>query len=87
MAMNGLRDQVRMDKASNFVIWKARILSILNRHCIKAFSFITMAIPVDPAENEMYEDAMAKVKCIILDGVKDHVIQHIFEKETTKEVG
>ena len=45
-----------------------------------------MAIPVDPADNEKYEDVMAKVKCIILDGVKDHVVQHITEKEMAKEM-
>lgn len=30
MALNGLRDQDRLDRASNFVVWKARILSILD---------------------------------------------------------
>ena len=29
MAMNGLRGQDRLDEASKFVIWKARILFIL----------------------------------------------------------
>lgn len=29
---------------------------------------------------------MARVKSIILDGVKDHVVPHIFEKETTYEM-
>ena len=86
MAMNGLRDQDKLDENSNFVIWKARILSVLDRHCIKGFALRTMAIPVDPADNERYEDAMAKAKCIILDGVKDHVIPHIVEKNMAKEM-
>ena len=68
------------------MVWKARILSILDRHRIKAFSLRTMAILVDPVDNEKYEEAMDKAKCIILDGVKDHVVQHIVEKETTKEM-
>ena len=46
----------------------------------------TVAIPVDPVDNERYEDAMAKAKCIILDGVKDHVVPHIAEKNTLKEM-
>ena len=71
---------------SNFVIWKARILSILDRHRIKASALRTVAIPIDPTDNEKYEDAMAKAKCIILDGVKNHVVQHIAEKNTTKEM-
>lgn len=45
-----------------------------------------MAIPFDPLANERYEEAMAKAKCIILDGVKDHMVPHISEKETTKEM-
>ena len=68
------------------MVWKARILSILDRHRIKGFALRTMAIPVDPTTNEKYEEAMAKAKCIILDGVKDHVVQHIAEKETKKEM-
>lgn len=84
--MNGLRDQDRLDGASNFVVWKARILSILDRHYIKAFALRTMAIPVDSADNEKYKEVMAIAKCIILDGVKDHLVQHIAEKETTKEM-
>ena len=38
MAMNGMRDQDRLDGVSNFVVWKAIILSILDKHCIKAFA-------------------------------------------------
>ena len=45
-----------------------------------------MAIPVGLANNEMYEDAMAKAKCIILDGVKDHVVQHIAKKNTARDM-
>ena len=45
-----------------------------------------MAILVNLADNKKYEDAMAKAKCIILDGVKDHVVQHIAEKNMAKEM-
>eukprot|EP00253_Pinus_taeda_P014291 PITA_14291 len=45
-----------------------------------------MAIPVDPVANERYEEEITKAKCIILDGVKDHVVPHIAEKETIKEM-
>ena len=75
-----------MDKASIFGIRKARILLVLDKHRIKGFALRTMAIPVDPADNENYEDVMAREKCIILDGVKDHVVPHIAEKNTTKEM-
>ena len=71
---------------SNFVVWKDRILSVLDRHRIKGFTLRVMAIPVDPVSNERYEEAMTKAKCIILNGVKDHVVPHIAEKETAKEM-
>jgi len=68
MAMNGLRDWDKLDGASNFVVWKARILSIPDRHRIKAFALRIVAIPVDLDNNEKYEEAMAKAKCITLMG-------------------
>ena len=73
MAVNGLQDQDRLDRASNFVVWKARILSLLDRNRVKYFALRTIAIPVDPADNNRYEDAMARAKSIILDRVPDQV--------------
>ena len=61
-------------------------MPILDQHRIKDFALRTVAIPTDPTENKKYADAMARVKCMILDGVKDHVIPHIVEKNTTKEM-
>lgn len=50
MAVNGLRDQDRLDGASNFVIWKARILEILYKHRIKdyALKLVVVLVDVDP---------------------------------------
>ena len=67
MAVNGLRDQDRLEGASNFVNWKARILAILDKHRIKGYALKTIAVPVDPNANEKYEEAMGKAKCMILD--------------------
>lgn len=46
----------------------------------------TILVLVDPDANEMYEEAHAKEKCMILDRVKDHVIPHIAENNTTREM-
>ena len=86
MALHGIRDQDKLDEDSNFAVWKARILSVLDRNRVKHFALRTIAIPIDPADNDNYEEAMAKAKSIILDGVKDHVVPHISEKETTYEM-
>ena len=81
-----VRDQDRLDRASNFVVWKARILSIVDRNRVKHFALRMIAIQVDPNDNEKYEEAKARAKSIILDGVKDHVVPHIVEKDTTNEM-
>lgn len=59
---------------------------MLERNCVKNFTLKVIAIPVDPNDNVKYEEAMARGKCIILDGVKDNVVPHIAEKETTIEM-
>jgi len=61
-------------------------LSILDKYRIKDFALKVMPIPIDPAENEKYEAAMAKAKCIIFDGVKDHVVSHIAKKDMENEM-
>jgi len=86
MAMNGVRDHDRLDEASNFIVWKPRILSILDKNRVKQFALRTIAIPIDPTENDKYEEAMASAKSIILDGVKDHVVPHIVEKDMANEM-
>ena len=45
-----------------------------------------VVVPVDPDANEKSEEAQAKAKCMILDGVKDHVIPHIAEKTMAREM-
>ncbi len=61
-------------------------MSILDRNRVKHFALRTIAIPVDPADNDRYEDAIARAKSIILDGVKDHTVQRIAKKNTTQEM-
>lgn len=59
---------------------------MLDRNRVKNFTLKVIAVPVDPNDNDRYEEAMVRAKCIILDGVKDHVVPHIAEKETTFEM-
>lgn len=86
MAANGLRDQDRLDEASNFVIWKARILAVLDKNRIKDYALKTVVVPIDVDPLKKYEDAQAKTKCMILDRVKDHVVPHIAENDTAREM-
>ena len=87
MSLHGVRDQDRLDRASNFAIWKARILSVLDRNRVENFALKTIAITVDSNDNDKYEEAMVRAKSIILDKVKDHVVPHIDEMEMAKQCG
>ena len=59
---------------------------MLDRNHVKNFTLKVIAFPVNPNDNDRYEEAMARAKCIILDEVKDHVVPHIAEEETTIEM-
>ena len=59
---------------------------MLDRNHVKNFALKVIAILVDPNDNGKYEEVMARAKCIILDGVKDHVVPHIAEKEKVVEM-
>ena len=86
MALHGVRDQDRLNGASNFVVWKARILSILDKNHVKHFALKTIMVPIDPVDNDRYEEVMTRAKSIIHDGVKDHIVPHIAKKNTAQEM-
>ena len=86
MAASGLRDQDRLEGASNYVIWKARISFLLDEHDLKHFIDSAHAEPVDATPLRAFKKNMAKAKRLILDGVKDHIVSHISGKGTTKEM-
>ena len=86
MARYGLRDQDRLDGMSNFVIWKAKILSVLDEYGLKDHAEKTLAVPTDADPLRMYEENQARTKRLIIDGVKDHVIPHIAGKNTSHDM-
>ena len=47
MASRGLRDQDRLDGVSNFIIWRARILAVLDEYDIKNHAENILAKPAD----------------------------------------
>ena len=55
-----------------------------HRIMVHALNMIVVLVDVDPLKK--YEEAQAKAKRMIMDGVQDHVIPHIGEKNTTREM-
>jgi len=86
IATSGLRDQGRLDEASNYVIWKARMSFLLDEHALKTYVDSVVVVPTDANLLKKYRVRMAKAKRMILDGVKDHVIYHIASRGTAKEM-
>jgi hypothetical protein len=68
----------RLEGISNYLQWKVRISSVLKEN--KLCSSVNTIVHV-PAL-----DPIAKTRRIISDGVKDHLIPHLAEKKTTKEM-
>ena len=86
MASNGLRDQDRLEGASNYVIWKSRIEFLLDEHDLKALIDSAVAEPLDAAHRRAFKKNIARAKRLILDGVKDHIVPHIATKNTAREM-
>jgi hypothetical protein len=76
-----LRGEDRLDGATNFQAWKARILFLLEE-------YVEMVIPdpKDAQELAAHKKREVKAKRVLLDSVKDHLIPHISKKKTAKDM-
>ncbi|KAH9322750.1 hypothetical protein KI387_017389 [Taxus chinensis] len=84
MASAGLRDQDKLDGASNFGVRKARISLLLEENGIKEYVTTVVSVPTDATQLLAYKKEDAKARRLILDGVKDHIVPHIAELDTAK---
>ena len=84
LAIVGLRDQVRLEGASNYVIWKSKMSFLLDEFHLKIYANNVVAVPQDVDQLKGYRKEMVKVKQLILDGVQDHIISLLADKGMTK---
>jgi len=80
-----IRFEDRLDGVSNYLRWKVRISAILKENKIWKYVNTVVIIPTDPINLDVYEVQEARAQRVILDGVKDHLIPHLFEKQTAHE--
>jgi hypothetical protein len=86
MASN-IKFEDRLEGISNYLQWKVRIKSVLKENKLWSFANIIIPVPTsDPIALDVHEVKEAKNHIIILDGVKYHLIPHLDEKNTTKEM-
>jgi hypothetical protein len=76
----------RLQGATNFWAWKARILLLLEKNDLKEYVESVVLSPNNPQELAAHKKKEVKAKRVLLDSVKDHLIPHIFEKKTAKDM-
>ncbi len=84
MAFNGLRLEYALDGSSNYIAWKDHMEAVLEENGLK--DFIDPEIPkpatANPQELAKWKKCVAKARRNLLEGVRDHIISSIHEKET-----
>ena len=86
MAPHGLRDQDRLEGLSNFLVWKARILIVLEAYDLRDHAEQTLATPTDANLLQKHREATGHAKQLIMDSIKDHIVPHIAEKRATNKM-
>jgi ligand-binding SRPBCC domain-containing protein len=84
---SNIRFEDRLEGISNYLQWKVRINSVLKENEVWLFVNTIVSVPAsDPIALDVHEVKEAKTQRIILDKVKYHLIPHLIEKKTTKEM-
>jgi hypothetical protein len=84
---SNIRFEDRLEGISNYLQWKVRITSVLKENKLWLFANTVVPVPAsNPIALDVHEVKEAKTQRIILDGVRDHLIPHLAEKKTTKEM-
>ena len=86
MAPHGLRDQDMIEGFSNFSVWKARILIVLEAYGLRDHAEQTLTTPTDADLLRKHREAAGHAKRLIMDSIKDHIVPHIAEKRTANEM-
>ena len=79
MAPHGLLDQDRLDGLSNFSVWKARILIVLEENNLRDHAEQTLATPTDVDLLRKHREAIGHAKRLIMDSIKDHIVPHMWK--------
>lgn len=86
MATSALRDQDRLDGASNYAIWKAGMYFLIDENALKMHANNVVVEPTDVDLLKKFKVDMSKPKRMILYGVKDYVMCHIASKGNSKDM-
>ena len=84
MAFNWLWLEYALEGSSNYIAWKDRMEVVLEDNGLK--EFIERDVPkptlVDAAVLDAWQKKVARVRRILLEGVRDHIVSRILGKST-----
>ena len=83
--MASIRTEDRLDGSFNFKNWKARVIVILEENDIDHYVTTVVAEPTTNAGRASFKRNQAKVRRIIYDSVKEHIMPIITPLKTAKE--
>ena len=75
----------RLEGASNFNVWKLRIMTILQEHDLEHYVTVVMEEPTSNAGRAAFKKSQTKAKRIIFDSVKDSIMPAMASIMTAKE--
>lgn len=82
IATIGFRYEDRMECASNYNLWNARVTLVMLENGLWEFANTIVTPPTDPKDLDAHNLKDVKAKKIILEVVKGHLIPH--KKKSTK---
>ena len=82
MAFNGLRFEYALDDSSNYIAWKDRMEVVLEDNSLKDFIDQEVPKPTDATQLVEWNKCVVRVRRILLEGVRDHIISSLHGKET-----
>ena len=84
MAFYGLRLEYALEASLNYVAWKDSMEAVLEENGLK--DFIDQEIPKPGSTNAQelveWKKCVARVRLIILEGVRDHIVSSLHGKDT-----
>ena len=81
-----LRVEDRLKGAQNFPTWKEMITRILDVSDVEEHIDSTKVAPTDLTDLAAWKKIDSRAIFIIMDGVKDHIVPHLFGKKTALEM-
>jgi hypothetical protein len=78
--------RTRLEGATNLRDWKARVLLLLEENELKECVEDVVPILTDPIDLAFQNKREVKAKRVLLESVKDHLIPHIVEKTSAKDM-